>query len=325
MMLCFESNMRVRILYHDRCFDGACSAALFSSFVKRSLAPSADLRLTGLFHRADQLFDEDSFDGDVNAILDFKYSASDRVTWWFDHHQSAFLSQEDELHFRSDTSGRKFYDPAYKSCTKFIADTLQNRFSFDCSHLADLISWADILDGAQHESAQAAVEMACPALKLNLILESAERNVSAEVIPLLESESFGAIVSRPRYRKSFAELYERHLNNISVIESLAVCRDRVVSFDLVGTDVKGYSKFIPYYLFPQSMYTVSVLDGGFRVKVSVGSNPWAPAHPHHNLAELCERYGGGGHPRVGAISFGPAEFDRARTTAAEIVGILSQP
>ena len=317
--------MRVRVLYHDRCFDGACSAALFSSFVRRSLAPGADLGYTGLYHRADQLFDEDSFDGDVNAIVDFKYSASDRVDWWFDHHQSAFLSEQDAAHFRADPTGTKFYDPSYKSCTKFIADTLRAKFDFDWSHLTDLIHWADILDGAQHESARAAVAMESAALKLNLIIESAERNVTAEIIPLLETESLESIVARPEYDEVFRALYEKHLKSIAVIRDLAVCRDEVVFFDLVHTRMRGYNKFVPYYLFPRSMYTVSVLDGGFRVKVSVGSNPWPPDFPHHNLAELCERYGGGGHPRVGAISYGPKEFDRARLTAAEIVDILSRP
>ncbi len=316
--------MRVRILYHDRCFDGACSAALFSSYVKRQLAPGARIAFTGLFHRAEQLFDDNQFDGDVNVIVDFKYSASERVTWWFDHHQSAFLSSGDAEHFRRDTSGRKFYDPNYKSCTKFIADTLAARFGFSSAHLADLIHWADILDGARHESAQAAISMAQPALKLNLIFESAERNVTAEVIPLLKSESLAAIVSRPEYDAVFQQLYERHLRTIETIRKRAVHQRGVVFFDLVDTDLKGYNKFVPYYLFPDSLYTVSVLDGGFRAKVSVGSNPWAPGIPPHNLAALCEHYGGGGHARVGAISYGPNEFDRARSTAAEIVGILSQ-
>ncbi len=45
------------------------------------------------------------FDGDENAIVDFKYSASPRVTWWFDHHQSAFLTPADAAHFRNDHSG----------------------------------------------------------------------------------------------------------------------------------------------------------------------------------------------------------------------------
>ena len=38
-----------------------------------------------------------------------------------------------------------------------------------------------------------------------------------------------------------------------------------------------------------------------------------------NLAKICERYGGGGHARVGAISFPPGDFQRATQAAQEIV------
>ncbi len=41
-----------------------------------------------------------------------------------------------------------------------------------------------------------------------------------------------------------------------------------------------------------------------------------------NLAQICERYGGGGHARVGAISFPPDQEGRAREAAAEIVAEL---
>jgi hypothetical protein len=51
---------------------------------------------------------------------------------------------------------------------------------------------------------------------------------------------------------------------------------------------------------------------------SVGSNPWAPDEPKHNLATICERYGGDGHPRVGAISLEPGALTKAREIAAEI-------
>ena len=34
-----------------------------------------------------------------------------------------------------------------------------------------------------------------------------------------------------------------------------------------------------------------------RTKISVGSNPWRPGQrTHEGLAQLCGRYGGGGHP-----------------------------
>ena len=58
-------------------------------------------------HKASQPFEDGMFDGDENAIVDFKYSSSPKLTWWFDHHQSAFLTPEDAQHFREDHSGKK--------------------------------------------------------------------------------------------------------------------------------------------------------------------------------------------------------------------------
>ncbi|HXE12509.1 MAG TPA: hypothetical protein VN633_10340 [Bryobacteraceae bacterium] len=92
----------------------------------------------------------------------------------------------------------------------------------------------------------------------------------------------------------------------------------MIFFDLIEDGIEGYNKFIPYYLFPDSIYTVSVSTSSFRTKVSVGSNPWAREPLRHNLATICERYGGGGHPKVGAISFPIGAVEEARRAAAEI-------
>ena len=84
--------MQVRVFYHDKCFDGACSASLFTRFHQECITRDASYEYHGLVHRAGALFDESEFTGDENAIVDFKYSPSPRITWWFDHHQSAFLT-----------------------------------------------------------------------------------------------------------------------------------------------------------------------------------------------------------------------------------------
>ena len=96
----------------------------------------------------------------------------------------------------------------------------------------------------------------------------------------------------------------------------------MVYFDLVDDGMEGYNKFIPYYLFPESTYTVSVSTSTFRTKVSVGSNPWAGEPLKYNLATICERYGGGGHPKVGAISFEIGAVEAARKAAGEIAAEL---
>jgi hypothetical protein len=112
------------------------------------------------------------------------------------------------------------------------------------------------------------------------------------------------------------------VESIGLIKGRAVQDNGVIFFDLTGYEVEGYNKFVPYYLFPSSTYTVSVTRSSTRTKISVGSNPWAPDEPTHNLASICERYGGGGHARVGAISLAPGELEKARAIAAEIVGEL---
>jgi nanoRNase/pAp phosphatase (c-di-AMP/oligoRNAs hydrolase) len=54
----------------------------------------------------------------------------------------------------------------------------------------------------------------------------------------------------------------------------------------------------------------------------VGSNPWVTKPLKYNLATICERYGGGGHPKVGAISFEVGAIDAARKAASEIAAEL---
>lgn len=98
--------MKLRILYHGNCFDGVSSAAIFTKFYRAKINPQVDVAYTPTMHRAGNAFDREQFDGDENAIVDFKYCPDERLTWWFDHHQSAFLSPADEQHFLADTSGQ---------------------------------------------------------------------------------------------------------------------------------------------------------------------------------------------------------------------------
>jgi hypothetical protein len=311
--------MKVRVLFHDHCFDGAASAAFVTRFLENRFYPGADFAYTGLAHRANQLFEDSLFDGDVNAIVDFKYATNPNLTWWFDHHQSAFLSPEDAEHFRHDTSGRKLFDPSYRSCTKFISTVAQEKFGFVAPELDELVSWADIVDGALYESAQAAVELTAPAMKLTLVIEGSKGpSLVQKIIQMMQSHSLDEIIAEPEIQAAYEKLYEKHLRTIDVIRQAGSCDHGVIFFDLVDLGIDGYNKFIPYYLFPDSAYTVSVSTSSFRTKVSVGSNPWVREPLKHNLATICERYGGGGHPKVGAISFPTTAVSRARQAAGEI-------
>jgi hypothetical protein len=312
---------KLRILHHDHCFDGFASASVFARFYAESVKPGAEIRYTGLAHKPNQkLIEEELFDGDENAIVDFKYSPSAKLTWWFDHHQSAFLSEEDESHFRNNTWRTKFYNPNYKSCTKFIADILTEQFRFKAPDLGELIHWADVIDGAQYESARVAVELDAPALKLMLVIEaSRDRKVMDRILAGMNSGNLNEIITDPIVSAVFQPLFERHRQMIDIIAKEGRFDRDVLHFDLSKYDAEGYSKFIPYYLFPDCVYSVGVSMSPTRSKVSVGFNPWSPRPRAHNLASICERYNGGGHAVVGAISYRPDQIELARETALAIV------
>jgi len=314
--------LRLRVFYHDKCFDGAASAAVFSRFYRERIRADAEFVYTGLVHRAGALFDEKQFDGDENAIVDFKYSAAPEITWWFDHHESAFLTPADAAHYERTPSSRKFYDPDFKSCTKFIATVAAQRFGFDSAPLAELLEWADIIDGALYDSAQTAVEMAQPAMKLTMVIETAPDGFVPRLIPLLTAMPLAEVIETPWIAERLPALLDRHRQSIEILRQQSECVDGTIYFDVTGYELEGYNKFIPYYLHPQGTYNVGLSKSSFRNKVSVGSNPWAPAPPKVNLARICERYGGGGHARVGAISFPPDRFDQAKAAAEEIVAEL---
>jgi hypothetical protein len=312
--------LKVRVFYHDKCFDGASSAALFSRFYRERIRGDADFVFSGLLHRAGSLFNEKDFDGDENAIVDFKYSSSPKITWWFDHHQSAFLTPADAANFEQDQSNRKFYDPDFKSCTSFIATVAQQRFGFDPTPVADLVHWTDVIDGALYPDARTAVEMKAPAMKLTMIIESNQNyEFLPRLIPLLATKPLAEVLEQPFVATLLPPLLERHQRSIAVLRERTELKDGTLFFDVTDLELEGYNKFVPYYLQPESIYSVGLSKSSFRVKVSVGSNPWAPSPPLVNLAKICERYGGGGHARVGAISFDVTQQEAARKAAHEIV------
>jgi hypothetical protein len=310
---------RVRLCYHDRCFDGTASAATFYRFYREHFDSNATFGFTGMTHKAKQPWEPDLFDGDENAIVDFKFSNSSKLTWWFDHHQSAFLTPADAEQFRQHPGKHMYYDPTFKSCTKFIATVANEKFGYDISPLAELIHWGDIIDGAQYASPEAAVEMVEPATQLALVIEAApEDGLPARIIPELAYRPLKEMVQLPIVAQHLGPLLKRHRDSIEVLRQRCDARDGVVFFDVADMDLEGYNKFIPYLLHPECVYSVSVSASKVRAKVSLGTNPWNLANADANLASLAEQYGGGGHQRVSAISFDPTDIARAREVAAKL-------
>jgi hypothetical protein len=315
---------KLKIFFHDHCFDGASTAAIFREFYVDRIDPQAEVVYQGVQHQRGDPFADYTLDGDDNACVDFRYCSSPRMTWWFDHHISAFQPPDLKQLFDSDTSGQKFYDPTARSCAKFAAQTLADEFNYRPHDpegaWAELVHWADIIDGAQFPNPQIAVELAEPALRLMTWVENnKDAGRAHQLIGELGRRPLAELAALPWVEEPLAPVLAEHRRHIDLIRRRAVEMDGVVHFDLSGDGVGAHNKFIAYMLFPQALYTVGVTRAPDRAKVSVGTNPWLKRTSAHNIARICERYGGGGHPVVGAVSLPPHETERARAIALEIV------
>jgi hypothetical protein len=318
--------MQLKVLYHGNCFDGCASAAIVSRFLtEREGSRVSELRYEPLHHGTGNTFPADAFDGDLNACVDFRFAISPRLHWWFDHHASAFPTPEERTAFEADRSGQKFWDPTAPSCAGYIARTAAAQFGWRASDLADLVAWADVIDAARFESPATAVRLEEPALHIMTVLENTQDPaVPTRVIEAMQHRPLAEIAAEPWIAGPFEPLRARHHSAVAVVKRQARLADGVVRIDLSETGISSPNKFIAYDLFPQASYVVSVTRDAKRAKVSVGSNPWArPARPHH-IARICERYGGGGHPVVGAVSLEPDRIEDARRIAGEIADLLSR-
>src|SRR6185312_10517188 len=111
----------ISIGYHGHCFDGMASATLLTRLLRHLHGHELGFAYFGLDHQpGGSHVPEKILQGQINAVVDFRYSTSDKLTWWFDHHLTGIVGAEEREHFERDQSGKKFFDPNYGSCTKLI-------------------------------------------------------------------------------------------------------------------------------------------------------------------------------------------------------------
>lgn len=272
--------------------------------------------------------------GDENAILDFRFSTSPRLTWYFDHHVSAFPTAGDRALYdqrvaaeaRRGAGGRRtFHDGAYTSCTKLIADLGEKYFDLDSSPMAELVRWADVIDSAAFPSAEMAVERKEPELGLMTVVEHLGNDAFiTEYVPRLIEEPLAAVAGSPAVREAFAPLKATHEAFVAQVTKRAVVHGPVVFVDLSEEVIEVAGKFVTYALYPRSAYSVTLTRSKTKCKISVGYNPWSGITRTHDIAKICERYGGGGHPVVGAVALPAGGIEDARRIALEIVAELGR-
>ncbi|MCC6552188.1 MAG: hypothetical protein IT372_04085 [Polyangiaceae bacterium] len=330
----------ILVATHGHCFDGMASAALFARLA-RALRPGAatPVRYRSCGYGPGMTSIPPAWlDGEENAILDFRYTPSKRLTWYFDHHVTGFGSPAERdaaLAGAADTldapppasppeGPRVYHDGRYGSCTRLIADVSRDRYGVDTAEVTELIAWAELIDTAGFRSAEEAVSREEPVMQLASVVEHhGDGPFLTSVVPRLIDRPLGEVARDEDIQELWQPLSRSRNVFAARIERGAQVIGRVVLVDLADAPMEAVAKFMTYAMFPACMYSVTLSRQKQHYKLSIGYNPWCGAPRDRDIASICRRYDGGGHPAVGAASFPLSELDRARAIALAVAEELN--
>lgn len=315
----------LKVFFHDACFDGTTSAALFAAFYRDVLDKRVDVKPIGMVHRDGNPFEGIPLDADDHACVDFRFCADPKMRWWFDHHPTAFQPPTLREVFEDQHQPTWFFDPTSPSCAGLIGRCLTAGWGWVAPpYLADAIEWADKIDAAQFASAEEAIALSTPAQRLAAWLAHGRSRLdTTQYVEWLSHASLAEVAARPELAPQLAEVEEERAKEIAVVRQLGVWHGDVIVFDRFA-DVGARSPgFIGYVVFPTCLYSISATRTPDSIKISAGVNPWSKQTRRHDIGELCARYGGGGHAVVGGITLRGDELPRAQETLASLVRDLA--
>jgi hypothetical protein len=325
------STRRAIVCSHGHCFDGLASAALFARLLG-SLEGGAlafEYRSCGYGPKF-RAVPESWLSGDFNAILDFRYTESDRLDFYFDHHVTG-LGSADEARVaneRVDASrGRRrfHWEPSYGSCTQLVHDVAKERYDVDLGELGELVAWADRIDTARFDQPDDAFFARAPAVALADVIERhGDSAFYQRWAPLLGARPLEEILRDDELRLFGAAIAEDKRRHLASVRAHGRVLGRVALVDLLDDATASAGKFATYVAFPRCVYSVALVRTPQLIKIGVGYNPWSGTARDRDIASLCAAEGGGGHPVVGGVAVPSGEADRARAIAMRMVAALAE-
>ena len=311
----------LKVFFHDACFDGTTSAALFAAFYRDAIAPGSAVHPIGMVHSDGDPFANVAFDADEHACVDFRFCADPRMTWWFDHHPTAFQPPTLRDVFDAHHLPTWYFDPKAPSCAGLIARMLAKEHGWTPPpHLADAVVWADKIDAARFASAEEAVALVEPAQRLAAWLAHGRTPIdTAHYVEWLSRHSLAELATRPEVAAQLAVVEAERASELEAVQRLGVWHGDVIVFDRMSDVGARSPAFLGYLVFPRCQYAISATRTTQSIKLTVGINPWGPHPRRHDIGELCARHGGGGHAVVGGVTLRADELPRARATLDAIV------
>ena len=308
---------RPHLYFHAPCFDGTVSAVLTLDFLKNSqgwhhviLEPANyDLRTSWLALPLRQ----------PCAVVDFLYHP--QADFWADHHLTTFLTEEARRDFEAKSGKWHRYNRRAGSCAGLLWKHLRRMFGYRNARYEPLVAWAEKIDAARYESVEEAIQCSAPALQINVSLAGDNaKKWAVRLVSLLRTWTLEEVAGLPEVQARVAKIMQLdHLGRGRFAHSYRV-EDGIVVFDVDARGVK-LNRYLPYHFCPGALYSAGIERRKDGAKITTMRNPWRE-FPSVFLGKLCERFGGGGHRRVGAIMLSQAAAPNATRILEQLVGAI---
>src|SRR6478609_1913707 len=311
---------------HGHCFDGLVSAALFTDLI-RNIHPSSQFSYRALGYGPQQ--GRLNLDGELNALLDYRYVPQPTLHYYVDHHATAFLTAADRAEFeeqKGQAPTRFVYDEKAPSCATLVAQLARSHHQLDSPLHRSLEKWANKIDAAQFDEVQEAIDLDSPLLQVGAtVTHFGDHQFYSQTIPTLLKEGVLGLAEQRTVKDKFRRLRPAIELLNRRIKSSGTMVGRVAWVNLMDEATHVVSKFRQYFEFPDAAYSVILHRTDEYLRVSVGYNPWSAAPCDVHIGQICQQFGGGGHAVVGAIGLSADRSDEALTIAQHIIGRLQIP
>lgn len=285
------------LYFHSPCFDGITSAVLASDFLEESqgwrfaeLIPvNYDLRHDWLTKKLNEPF----------AVVDFLYHPG--AAFWVDHHQTSFLKSSLKHHFQAQHNPFHIYNSKSGSCADLLWRQLLLRFNYRNSRFTELVKWANRIDSARYRSVKEAISGQYPALRINRTLAvNKDPEYPSWLVKQLRERRLSEVARLPEVLEKSHEakrLIKAGLDRLA--ETVRLNGPDIVVFDVDSSDVL-INRYAPYHFYPKARYSLGMVRTPDGVKITAMRNPWRE-FPSIYLGKVFEKFGGGGHRRVGSV------------------------
>jgi hypothetical protein len=262
--------------------------------------------------------------------VDFLYHPS--ADFWADHHATSMLTKDAE----ADYQRRKQHFPLYfdehaGSCAALLFRELGQALAGK-PHFREMVEWAEKIDSARYASVEEAILGDAPALKVNRSIQLEPgvdyarflckelRDHPLEYVAALEGVKTRQDQVKQRIRAGLEKLDERNTQG----ERMWVKMEpgSVVKFEAELSDDRIINRYSGYYFEPNARYSLAVIHSADGTAITAMRNPWRE-FPSVALGRIFEKFGGGGHQRVGSIFIPKNESQRVPNVVKSLLSQLS--